>query len=349
MLLSDDGLLAFGGKSTFDGEEEMPSTPHLVPWTGPPLQNVDWGRYHSLVLDSEGTVWEAGTPGAGNFDFTSNFRRVPDLPVIVHISAGYNHSTAVDVDGGLWLWSEWQVASDPGISTPKLIPGLPAISKVACGWNNLVAEAVDNSIWYVGLDSSDLIKAYPLEVKDRSIGPLRSFTLLFSHLVMVDSEGSVFFATEKDKIYRSDSIRKLSKLPPMVKVSGGSHGLLALDEQSQLWRCNQITLYKAPDITEWLKEVRSFVSGGYHFMAHLLDGTTMVVGNNQYGQFGPGCSIGYHSTPILCVFHEASPTRKKSARSVADLSFATGKRSIHPASEESMPLKKRERQRSPST
>ena len=87
LVLSDEGLLAFGGKPTFEGDKGMSKVPHLVPWVGRPPVKVDWGRYHSLVLDVEGGVWEAGTPGVPNTDFTSNFQIVPGLPAINQISA----------------------------------------------------------------------------------------------------------------------------------------------------------------------------------------------------------------------------------------------------------------------
>ena len=83
-----------------------------------------------------------------------------------------------------------------------------------------------------------------------------------------------------------------------------------------------------------------------YFFAHLLDGRTMAAGDNNWGQFGPGCPIGRHTVAVQCSFNEAIPPRKKSARSVVGIpdegiSCITGKRLSSPALEESKSPKKR--------
>ena len=66
LLLSlEGGLWAFGENSGGQlglGHTENQVQPMEVPWDGAEPVQVDWGYEHSLVLDAEGVVWEAGVP-----------------------------------------------------------------------------------------------------------------------------------------------------------------------------------------------------------------------------------------------------------------------------------------------
>ena len=313
LLLSEDGLLAFGGKPQQNGDEKMPDVPHQVPWVGPPVEKVDWGRLHSLVLDSQGGVWEAGTSGIENSSFTSNFRQVEGLPQISQIAAGYDHSAAIDMEGGLWTWSGRDL-HHPNI--PKRMSYPSKISKVAGSWGELIFQGVDDTLWHARPIVGEMTLS-PILVEGRSKGPLRSLCFLLDDALLVDSEGSAF-------LYKSSHIlgherfkfRKL-EIPPMVEASSGSTVFLLLDENRELWMSSGL-FCSWPEVTVWLGEVSSFVSGGYHFMAHLLDGRTMVVGDNTWGQFGQGHSLKKHTDSVLCSYRKAVSSRRKSARSVAE-------------------------------
>ena len=176
--------------------------------------------------------------------------------------------------------------------------------------------------------------------------PLRSLCALLNDDLLVDAEGSVFYSVKQYNVpdHERFRFRKL-EIPPKVEASSGSANFLLLDEKRQLWK-HETTDSEAM-VTEWLEKVDSFVSGGYHFMVHLLDGRTMMYGNNSWGQFGPGCPDDFQDTPILCAYQKASSSRQKSARFVADqsnkesLPATTGKRSDRPAPDEDLPRNKK--------
>ena len=87
LLLSlEGGLLAFGWNSNGQlglGHKYSQSQPVEVPWSGPQPVQVDWGFAHSLVLDVEGGVWEAGP--------SRTFKQVLNLPCITLVAAGLSH------------------------------------------------------------------------------------------------------------------------------------------------------------------------------------------------------------------------------------------------------------------
>ena len=64
LLLSLEGALLAFGDNTYGqlglGHKNEQLTPATVPWKGPQPVQVDWGCKHSLVLDAEGGVWQAG-------------------------------------------------------------------------------------------------------------------------------------------------------------------------------------------------------------------------------------------------------------------------------------------------
>ena len=194
---------------------KMPDVPHQVPWVGPPLIKVDWGRSHSLLLDSEGGVWEAGTSGVDNSEFTSNFRRVEGLPEITQISAGYDHSAVIDTEGNLWVWSGhpcYQRLNPQQISLPS------KLSKVACGWGQLLAEGQDGALWNVKLLENDT-KIVPILVEGLALGPLCSLCVLLCDALLVDAGGSVFKNYQPAGVSDSENWKSL----PWWKHLPGAH------------------------------------------------------------------------------------------------------------------------------
>ena len=80
ILFSLEGrLLAFGGNSSGQlglGHRKQRITPAQVPWKGPQPVEVECGLLHSLVLDAEGGVWQAGDTDYHKGSLT--FERVPE-------------------------------------------------------------------------------------------------------------------------------------------------------------------------------------------------------------------------------------------------------------------------------
>ena len=147
LLLSlEGGLLAFGDNEESQlglGHNEEQWEPAGVPWNGPQPVQVDWGDEHSLVLDAEGGVWDAGRSRSSPFHL--DFQRIPDLPCIALVAAGFTHSAAIDTEGGLWVWTSKKDLSWAS-SLPQRVEGLPPLIKVACGNQFLVAETEEGPL-----------------------------------------------------------------------------------------------------------------------------------------------------------------------------------------------------------
>ena len=329
ILLSTQGLLAFGGK--FQPKPDPPESPKSpeVSWDGPRLVKVDWGRSHSLLLDEEGGVWEAGTPGK----VYGPFCKIPDLPVICDIAAGYDTSAALDTDGGLWAWGRQSECGWVSPS-PKLLLGLPSVTKVACGSGALIAEASNGTLWIMR-PQEDKPKCsstpIPVHIEGRSPGPLRMLCALFNGIVLVDSEGTVFesksYSDEQYPPVGASGFTKVENVPRMLSGSSGTYNLYLVDEDRQLWGSTVgKSLFSPFHLIRIEGEISHVVAGGYHCMVHLSDGSMKVFGDNRYNQFG--CQSGKGLSP----FRPIPPySRQKSANSAVNIEEVVsnlGKRSF---------------------
>ena len=342
LLLSlEGGLLAFGGNNW--GQLGLSHTndqwvPEKVPWNGPEPVQVDWGLEHSLVLDAEGGVWQAGRSCSSIS--SPSFRRVPGLPCIALVTAGLSHSAAIDTQGGLWVWTN-EIDLSWASSHPQRIEGLPPLTKVACGDRFLVAEA-EEGLWVLGDNSqrqlglghiSDSLNPSFVQVEECSEGPLRSLAALVEGVILIDSQGGVFSAGNNCQYQLGresgdpTTLQRISGIPPMLAVSCGQWHVLCLDENGQVWTwgCGEVgglgtgnDYESQPTLVAAMKGMNAVVAGRHHSLAFSEDGSLLVFGDNNFGQLALGHTDN-QITPTLSPLQPALPfsytrSKKKSAR-----------------------------------
>ena len=338
-----EGQLGLGHKSKYEPPTE-------VPWNGPKPVQVDWGCHHSLVLDEEGGVWQAGQlqpfPGTllrslfGPPLTSTTFKRVAKLPRISLMAAGYGHSAAIDTEGGLWVWSYMYLSWARPL--PQRVKGLPPLLKVACGCGFLVAEA-EEGLWVLGNNFQEQLeysqtnsvpKPTLFEVEDHAEGPLRCFAAFAKGVILIDSQGGVFssgnnsFGQLGRSFGDSNSSRfeSIMNIPPMLAASCGSDHTLCLDETGAVWSwgfyedgqlgTDDTCDYSQPTLVPSLQGIGAVVAGSSHSLAFPKEGGLLVFGENVHGQLGLHHKTK-QTTPTLSPVQPALPTRtrKKSARS----------------------------------
>ena len=345
LLLSQEGeeggLWAFGRNNEGQlglGHRDHQRQPVMVPWFGPQPVQVDWGFGHSLVLDAEGDVWEAGHCWSNS----TTFQRVPELPSIVVVAAGVRHCAAIDTEGDLWVWTSRTHLSwiSRACSLPQRVEDLPPLLKVACGSDFVVAEA-EEGLWVLGDNdqgqlglghTTEALQPTLVHVEECSEGPLRCLAAHFDGVILIDSEGGVFSSGDNSygQLGRSGSTSKLQRItniPPMLVASCGLSHTLSLGEDGDVWSwgkgskgqlgtVNTSTL-RQPILVASLKGISALVAGCSHTLAFPQEGGLLVFGCNLYGQLG--LDTTNQPTPTLCSVQPALPpssirSRSKSGR-----------------------------------
>ena len=342
LLLEEGGsLVGFGRNKQGQlglGHCEDQLVPVIVPWDGPRPVQVEWGRQHSLVLDEEGSVWEAGRFCSASTSAT--FRPIEGLPAMATIACSAFLSAALDMNGALWVWTSNQQLMWAS-AVPSQVVGIPILSKVACGGSFLVGETSEGVLWVLGLNGrGQLGLGHTDEVKEPTIvqsfgsaeGPSRSLGAFYEGIVLIDSEGVVFTAGDNDEgqLGRSGDEKvflPINRIPCMSMASCGNHHAIALDEEGGVWTwghgydgqlgdgSNMDQLQ--PTLLQMPEEVIDVSAGGNHSLVFSQKGSLFVFGYNYNGTLGLNTTDN-QSLPTICPLR-ASPRhpvrcKQKSAR-----------------------------------
>lgn len=178
LALAEDGTAYAWGDNIYGALGDGTSSPRLTPVkvalpTGVKAQAIAGGGFHTLLLDTTGTVWGTGANSYGQLgdgSFSSRLTPVKvNLPTdrrYVAISAGNYFSLALDEQGRVWSWGFNQkgqlgdgttsTTSPYGKSTPVQVAfssGLKLVS-VHAGWDHGYALDSSGVLWGWGVNSA---------------------------------------------------------------------------------------------------------------------------------------------------------------------------------------------------
>ena len=165
--LNENGQTGVGtvDESGWVSDPPISHLPVQVSGIGAPVAAVAAGAYHSLALDSSGTVWAWGWNSFGQLGtppdpYTSRSvpAQVPGLSGVVAVAGGAWHSLALKSDGTVWAWgrnNDGQLG-DPqsaGSATPLQVvdPSDPSghltgVAAIAAGSNFSLALKADGTV-----------------------------------------------------------------------------------------------------------------------------------------------------------------------------------------------------------
>ncbi|MGJ5813755.1 RCC1 repeat-containing protein [Paludibaculum fermentans] len=256
---------------------------------------VSGGKFHSLALKNDGTVWAWGDNAAGQLgDGTTTTRQspvqVPGLTGITAISAGDNHSVARKSDGTVYSWglnSSGQLGDGTTTSrlSPVVVTGLVA-DFVAAGTNHTLAIKSDGSVWTFGLNS---------------LGQLGDGT----------------------KVNRTVPVRA-GTLTGIVEVAGGGFHSVAVKSDGTVWTWgynifgalgtgNQ-TESLVPVAISGINTAVAAGAGVFHTLVRLSDGTVLSTGDNERGELGRGnatanfVTFGATAAETPCTYPAPTPS-----------------------------------------
>ena len=266
VLTSDDEVWGFSSnkfqKLSLPSNIQLQTTPALLP-----IQNiiaVSFGRFHSLFLNYDGSVFSAGDGDRGELgltasEFANRNNHIPtlisSLRDIVAISAGFSHSLFLDSNGnafscGYNKYGQLGLNHTEETSIPTLIRDLHNIVAISVGSCHSLCLDNEGKVWSFGSnkfgqlglnDNFDRFK--PQRIEDLPTIEKISTRHGGSYTMMLDHEGIVWVCGHNycgrlglgDRLDRYKPI-EIKNLPKILEISAGNHSMI-LDENGEIWTC----------------------------------------------------------------------------------------------------------------
>jgi alpha-tubulin suppressor-like RCC1 family protein len=315
---NDGSVWAWGdnyyGQLGIAADKDVHPTPIQVPGLTD-IKAVAAGGYHSLALESDGTVWSWG----GNYDgqlgnrftnygyyeewHTTPMRVVsPDgtgfLTDVIAITASSSTSVALRANGTVWTWGS-NSSGGLGIGTndndlhpvPVQVPGLADIVAISGSNDHYMALRNDGTVWtwgdnYYGQlgDNTTLNRNSPVqvvidpEVASEYLTGVIAIAAGLSHSVALKADGTVWTWGDNNYYQLGDGTLNYYHSPVPIQVVGpsGEGNLLGIS---------------------------AIAADGNHTLAFKSDGTIWAWGANYSGQLGDG-TTNDSSSPIQVQFPE---------------------------------------------
>ncbi|RCW49188.1 fibronectin type III domain-containing protein [Paenibacillus prosopidis] len=236
------------------------------------------GRFHSLALKEDGTVWAWGnsfTLGNGTPYSSATPVQAKDLDSVTAVAAGGDHSLALKSDGTVWAWGENEygvLGEDPSRTswrlTPVQVQGLSSVVAISASFTHNLALKSDGTVWAWGMNNA----------------------------------GQLGNGTTSDIYTSFYTPSQVQGLDSVTAVAAGPGISLAVKSDGTLWAWGGTVgdgttdRHSTPVQVQGLSSVVSFDAGDSRFVVK-SDGTVWAWGWNGYGQLGDGTTTTRY-TPV---------------------------------------------------
>jgi len=291
------------------GEDIMErSRPALVKEVDKAVEVVAGGM-HTVVLDSEGSVWTFGCNDEGSLGrkvdeeeecFTPGNVEIDEK--IVQISAGDSHSAALTETGQVWIWGTFRDSSGPiGLVNWSELEKLPvkvtfdagsvSVVKIASGSDHLAMLTQEGEIFTMGNSEQGQLGRVPEKFGHRG-----------------GRRGGQFLL-QPDKIHSKSKSKKFNNVwagsyNTLASTTAGEILVMGLNNYSQMGidhNKSGLTFFM-PVISDDLskREWEHIAIGQHHVLALEKNGKVYCLGRSEYGRLGLGEGTGdaAESTPV---------------------------------------------------
>jgi alpha-tubulin suppressor-like RCC1 family protein len=284
LALTNDGRVVTVGRDDFgqlgDGpgdSSDTSSAPNLrdnILPAGVKAVAVEAGRYYSLALTSEGTVYAWGRNNVGQLGLGTTAQQdspalISDFNGVIALAAGDDHTLALKADGTVWAWGDNPNGElGTGNLLPSYVPvvvaGLSDVKAIAAGGNHSVALLADGTVRTWGYNNHGQLgngnttdSNVPVQVT--GLTDVVGIAAGYEFTLAVLSNGTV-------KAWGHDDSLQLG------------NGATAGDQTTP------VDVQGIPSD----RSVRGLAAGIFHALALLDDGSVVAWGSNVQGQLGDG-------------------------------------------------------------
>jgi hypothetical protein len=331
-LASDGTLWAWGanacGQLGDESGQDQTSPAHVHGLDSVQLVAIAGGFYHSLALDSNGSVWAWGNNDYGQLgDHSNEPRSLPTetgLTGVVAIAAGGWSSAALMADHTVrtWGYNHWGQLGNSSVTAlssnqPVQVEGLSGVTAISAGGQHDLAATADpvwawgaNNLGQLGNGLIETKRVQPVETLDL-VGAsqvvasnLDNQSHVFSLALVADGAGvPTVWAWGYHRIgVAEQSSEPISVISGIVSVAAGGGHALALDEEGSVWAWGSNSSGQlgnwgredanAPVRVLGLTGVVALAGGGAHSVALRADGSVWTWGDDTSGQLGNGPVAG---------------------------------------------------------
>jgi alpha-tubulin suppressor-like RCC1 family protein len=247
-----------------------------------PVPRLALGNSHSLVLNTDGSVYAFGYNGNGQLGNGTTLSTPAPTPVaglsqVIQIASGAYHGIALKRDGTTVAWGSNAAGQlgygggDANRLYPTAVASLSNVSAIAGGEYHSAALKADGSVWAWGLNT------------DGQVG---------------DGSGAST---------RNAPVQVAGLTTAVAIAAGGRHNLALLANGTVMaWGANEsgqlgdgtTTSRATPVPVSSLGGVVAIAAGGAHSLAIRADGSVVAWGNNDFGQLGDG-TLTKRSSPVV--------------------------------------------------
>ncbi len=289
---------------------------------------VAGGQYHSLAVDSSGTVWAWGDNSYGQLgtgDTTGATSPVKaGAPAATAVAAGLVSSAALTRTGTVSTWGDNSYGqlgdgTTARRTSPVAVTGLDGVTQIAAGNYHMLAVRSDGTVVAWGLnnagqlgDGTTTSSTTPVtvagltDVVQVAAGGLPGYA---GHSVALKSDGTVWtWGYGKSgqlglgSATSTPTPTEVGGLPQVTQVAAAGDNTYAVGKDGSVWAWGDngygqmgnpgARHTQTSPIQVDLTGVTSVAAGGTHALALTGDGTAWGWGNNNTGQLGDGGACG---------------------------------------------------------
>ena len=311
-------LLAFAGSTQLNAQ------------TSGCYKAISGDYYHSLAIQTDGTLWAWGYNGYGELGDGTNVDKNSPMQIGIatnwtSISAGGAHSLAIKTDGSLWAWGlnglgQLGDGTTTNTNSPVQIGTATNWASISAGFYYTLAIKTDGSLWAWGKnfngqlgDGTNTDKYSPVQIGTAT--NWASISAGETHSLAIKTDGSLWAWGENlfgqlgdgtNGYYTSkNSPVHIGSATSWASISAGGFHSLAIKTDGSLWAWGfnyhgelgdgTTTDTNSPvqigTETNWA----SINAAETHSFAIKNDGSLWAWGNNFSGELGDGTYIETHS------------------------------------------------------